>query len=141
MFYPKLYLFLTQFGDRQGILVNEETEITIEGFPRSANTFAVNAFRLAQNRSVNIAHHKHSISQIFMSYRLGIPLLVLIRKPEDAIISFIIREALISIPKAFKYWISFHNHIWQYRNSYILANFEEIVNNHGTIITKINDKF
>ena len=31
-------------------------DIVIEGFPRSANSFAVHAFRVAQDRPVRIAH-------------------------------------------------------------------------------------
>ncbi|HYT30505.1 MAG TPA: hypothetical protein VEN82_06985, partial [Actinomycetota bacterium] len=40
-----------------GVLVRPETDVLIEGYPRSANSFSVAAFGLAQPREVEIAHH------------------------------------------------------------------------------------
>ena len=36
----------------RGLLVDENTQLVVEGFPRSGNTFAVFAFRYAQQNDV-----------------------------------------------------------------------------------------
>jgi hypothetical protein len=53
--------------------VSRTTEIVIEGYPRSGNTFAVVAFRLAQGREIEIAHHLHAAAQIKRAARLDVP--------------------------------------------------------------------
>lgn len=141
MNYPPLYLLLTKFGDGYGTIADSETDIVIEGFPRSANTFAVNAFRLAQTRKVKIAHHKHSITQFLIANKFQIPTLLVIRTPEEAIISFLIREPCISIEKAFKYWIDMHKILWKYKSNFVIGDFEEITTEFGKVIERINYKF
>lgn len=58
--YPWLYFPIQRLRpQRRDLVVARDTEIVIEGYPRSANTFAVAAFLLAQGRPVKIAHHLH----------------------------------------------------------------------------------
>jgi hypothetical protein len=83
-------LFFPLFRPRpafDGLLVTEDTDICIEGFPRSANSFAVGAFRYAQPRPVKIAHHTHVPANVMRACEWGIPTVVLIRSPYDAIVS------------------------------------------------------
>lgn len=66
--------------------VSQDTEIVIEGFPRSANTFAVVASTQAQGaRPIRIAHHLHAEAQVLAGVERKLPVIVLIRQPEDAI--------------------------------------------------------
>ena len=48
----------------RGLLVDGGTQMVIEGFPRSGNTFAVFAFRHAQRRDIRVAHHLHAPAQV-----------------------------------------------------------------------------
>src|SRR5207247_8264431 len=54
---------------RSGEVATAETEICIEGFPRSGNTFAVIAFQQAQTRTVSIAHHVHAPGSVIGAAR------------------------------------------------------------------------
>src|SRR5919112_6338070 len=69
------------------LLVDRKTQIVIEGFPRSGNTFAVVAFQQAQRESVRVAHHLHMPAQVIRAAKWGIPTLLLARKPTDAALS------------------------------------------------------
>src|SRR5437773_3659904 len=69
--------------------IGPDTEIVIEGFPRSATSFAVAAFRLAQDREVVVGHHVHSPAQVIEAVRRGVPAIVLVREPEEAALSFL----------------------------------------------------
>lgn len=141
MNHPPLYLLLTKFGDGYGSLASSQTDIIIEGFPRSANTFAFLAFKLAQTKTFNIAHHKHATAQFLIAKKYNIPSILLIRRPEDAVISFIIREPCLSLEKALKYWIHFHERLLKDKNSYIIADFNEITKDFGTVIQRVNQYF
>ncbi len=44
--------------------ITERTQLVIEGFPRSGNTFASKAFTLAQDRPVVVASHVHLPAQV-----------------------------------------------------------------------------
>jgi len=141
MNYPLLYVLLTKFGDGYGSLANSQTDIVIEGFPRSANTFAFLAFKLAQTKTFNIAHHKHAIAQFLIAKKYNIPSILLIRCPEEAVISFVIREPCITLERALKYWINFHKKLLRYQDFFIVADFKETTTDFGQVITKVNQYF
>ena len=126
---------------RRHLYVRINTEIVIEGYPRSANTFAVAAFLQAQNRPVRIARHLHLPVQIIRAVRWKIPTLVLIRYPEDAVLSLLVREPLISAKWALKEYIGFYSAIRPYSDGYVLATFEQVTSDFGQVIDRINRKF
>src|SRR5262245_45373054 len=45
-------------------VIDADTELVIDGYMRSANTFAVYAFQMAQRRPVRLAHHLHAPAQV-----------------------------------------------------------------------------
>jgi hypothetical protein len=121
--------------------VNRTTQLVIEGFPRSGNTFAVVAFEQAQGRSVRIAHHLHRPAQVVQAARWRIPTLVLIRKPTDAVISLVIRDPRVSICQALKHYISFYEKVIGYRDAFVVGLFEEVTQDYGAVLERVNAKF
>jgi hypothetical protein len=124
----------------QARVVTQDTQLVIEGFPRSANTFARVAFNTAQSGRVRIAHGLHVPAQVVRAAQWRIPTLVLIRKPKDAVLSFAIRDP-ISVDQALKYYISFYETSEKYRDAYVLGLFEEVTEDFGEIIRRINNRF
>lgn len=121
--------------------VSRDTDIVIEGFPRSGNTFAVAAFTISQDRQLKIARHTHKVMQVVRAVEMNVPTLVLIRKPEDAIISLTIRHPYISVQQGLKTYIRYYNGIKPYRMGYILAKFEDVTTNYGHVIEQVNQQF
>ena len=124
-------------------LVTRDTQLVIEGFPRSGNSFARRAFVLAQNGSFDtkrIAHHVHVPAQVVQAARWQIPTLVLIRRPRDAVLSFALWDP-ISVDQAIRYYLSFYETVEEYRDAFVLGLFEEITEDFGLVIKRINDKF
>jgi hypothetical protein len=121
-------------------IVTPDTQLVIEGFPRSANTFARVAFNRAQSERVRIAHGLHVPAQVIRASQLRIPTLVLIRAPKDAVISFAIRDP-ISVDQALRYYLSFYETVEEYRDAYVLGLFEEVIEDFGEVIRRINDRF
>lgn len=120
--------------------VSPDTQLVIEGFPRSANTFAVLAFRQAQRGKVRIAHNLHVPAQVIRASRWRIPALVLIRDPEDAVLSLAVRDP-ISVDQALKHYISFYETVAEYRNDFVLGPFEEVTSGYGAVIGRLNARF
>ena len=124
----------------QARVVTPDTQLVIEGFPRSANTFARVAFNAAQSGRVRIAHGLHVPAQVVRAAQWRIPTLVLIRKPKDAVLSLVIRDP-ISVDQALRYYISFYETSEKYRDAYVLGPFEEVTEDFGQVIKRMNDTF
>ncbi len=140
LLYESLLNFNITSGNR-GWVVRTDTEIIIEGFPRSANTFAVYAFAFAQMRKIRIAHHIHVPAQIIKGVKLGIPTLVLIRNPLDTLLSHLVRNPYLSPPISIRSYIHFYKTIIPYKRWFVLGEFTEVTTNFTNIIKKINKKF
>jgi hypothetical protein len=125
--------------DRERV-VTPETQLVIEGFPRSANSFARVAFNRAQKGTVRIATGLHVPAQVIRAARWRIPTLVLIRSPKDAVLSFAIRDP-ISVEQALKYYLAFYETVEGYGDAYVLGTFEEVTEDFGQVIQRMNDRF
>jgi hypothetical protein len=122
-------------------VVTPETELVIEGFPRSANSFARVAFNRAQKEGkVRIATGLHVPAQVIRAARWRIPTLVLIRRPKDAVLSFAIRDP-ISVEQALRYYLSFYETVENCSDAYVLGTFEEVTGDFGRVIQRLNDRF
>ncbi len=138
LYFPLLHLFRSP---RRRLHVTPRTELVIEGYPRSGNTFAVAAFLQAQGRPVALAHHLHAPAQVVQAVRWGIPVLVLLRAPEDAALSWMIREPLLTARRALTLYLSFYRGVQPYREGFVLARFEQVVQDFGVVIRRLNQKF
>jgi hypothetical protein len=153
--YPGLYLPFAKWKRRRHLAssraagvqpewtapVDRDTDAVIEGFPRSANTFAATAFELAQQAPVKVARHLHTPAQIIAGTRWRIPTMVLVRDPEQAIISFVVRTPAITLDQGLKDYIRFYRCIYPYRDAYVVARFDEVVADFGTVVRRLNERF
>ena len=140
--YPLLfYAFYGLIPKNRMLSVDRNTQLVIEGFPRSANTFAVVAFNKAQPTKLQIAHHMHVPAQIIKGVQKKIPTIVLIRNPKDAVVSLVMYDPRISLTRALKCYISFYQTIYLYRSRYVVARFEEVINDYSKVIKETNNKF
>ena len=126
---------------RDRLLVKSGTELVIEGFPRSANSFAVVAFLMSQSRDVSVAHHLHSPAQIIWAVRRGIPAVLLIRDPLDAAVSMCIRHPYMTVAQTLNDWIRFHRFVLPHRDGLVVGLFEEVTGRCGRIFERANQRF
>ncbi len=134
-------ILIKLFSKHMKTAVQKGTDIVIESYARSANSFATQWFILAQVRNYNIAHHLHIPAQIIKACKWNIPTLLLIRNPKDAVLSTIVRHPDLSAKTALKYYISFYKNTLDYRSSVVIGHFTSITTNYGQIIEKINQKY
>ena len=141
--YPSLYFPFEHLVRPRGYsgTLCAETEVVIEGFPRSANSWSVVAFREAQPRAVRIAHHRHAEAQVLEGVRRGLPVLVLIRQPEDAIRSLVHRNPRTDPNRALARWIAFYKAVERVRDEVVVASFEQATAEFGSVVERLNSRF
>lgn len=139
---PAIYLPLRRLFTSSIGVVRQDTELLIEGYPRSGNSFAEAAFRLAQPRPVKLAHHTHAAAQVLAAVRWSIPVLLLIRPPIEAARSLVMHYPAVFTPaKCLKEYIVFHEAIEPIRDKYLLARFETVTSDFGSVIHALNGRF
>jgi len=137
--YPALALPIAK--RRHGEPVTDDTEIVIEGFPRSGTSFAVAAFRRAQGRDVEIACHVHASAQIIAGARRGIPTILIVREPEATCVSFAIRNPQLSMKQAIRGYLRFHEPLAAVHRSVVVATFAEVTKDLGSVIERVNTRY
>jgi len=122
-------------------VIGPRTELVIDGFTRSATTFAVYAFQLAQDRPVQLAHHLHAPAQLIEAARRGIPAVALIRNPQGAILSQLIREPGVALRDALFAYSRFYEHLMPYRQRLVIGEFKQVTEDFGAVIRQLNERF
>ncbi len=141
--YPSLAIPMAR-RRRHGSLLGPDTELVIEGFPRSGNSFAVAAFTLAQDRPVAVAHHVHAPAHVIAAIRAGEPSLVVIREPGEAVATFVIRhpdDPDISMRQALRGYVRFYRPLLPHRAGFVVGPFGEVTTDFGAVIRRINARF
>ncbi len=137
--YPAIALPLAR--RRHGFPVGRDSDIVIEGFPRSGNTFAYTAFVMAQPKPVRAAGRVHAPAQLIAGARWGIPGIVLIRDPEDAIPSFLIRQPRTGVEQAMRGWLRFYDPLRPHLGKLVVGTFDRVTKDFGAVIEHVNDRF
>lgn len=126
---------------RHGIVVGDSTELVIEGFPRTGTTFAVAAFDRAQPRKVEVACHVHAPAQILAAVRRGIPAMVVIREPQNTVLSFVTRHTYVTMAQALRAYVRFYEPLVHERARFLVAGFPDITSDFGAVIARLNERF
>jgi hypothetical protein len=140
---PRLYFPFVRLTHPAGPgkVLGTDTEIVIEGFTRSANTFATVAFQMAQPRPTRVARHLHSPAQIREGVRRGLPVLVPARAPRPTVISSAIRAPQLSLKHILWSYARFYEKIAPVRDGFVAARFEDITTDMGAVILRVNQRF
>lgn len=139
--WPGVYFPLERLRRRRvDNLVHAATEITIEGFPRSGTSFACRCFQQA-NPAVRLAHHKHAVAQIVASARRCLPTLVVVRDPEAAVRSLLVRRPELDPDVAIQGWLRFHATLGRWRGRLLIVTFDEVTQDFGMVTRRLNERF
>lgn len=124
-----------------GEFPTEATKLCIEGFLRAGNTFTVIAFQHAQREPVSVAHHVHAAGAVIAAVRLRTPTLVLIRPPEQSVLSYVVRWPELTIGQALRGYVRFYRPLLAYRDGFVVGRFEEVTSDLGRVIRRVNERF
>jgi hypothetical protein len=122
-------------------VIGPDTEMVIDGYTRSASTYAVYAFQLAQPAPVRLAHHLHAVAQLMEAARRRLPTLMVIREPRGAVLSQLVREPDVDLLDALYAYERFHVSLMPYRESFLVADFPEVTQDFGGVVRRLNARF
>ena len=122
-------------------LIRNGTQLVIEGFPRSGNTYASIAFDVANPDDVPRVTHLHSPVNLEIAVRRGIPAVVLLRDPLDSVTSFIQRSPALSASALLREYSRFYKRAARLVDDLIVAPFEAVTDDFGSILRAVNLRF
>lgn len=126
---------------KRATLARPETAIVIDGFLRSGNTFSVAAFTVANGSDLHVGRHLHGAQHIVRAVRLGLPTVVLIRRPHDAVLSYLVRRPTLTAGDGLLEYLDFYRTAWRVRDGFVVALFEDVVEDFGAVIGRVNKRF
>jgi hypothetical protein len=124
-----------------GEFPTQATELCIEGFLRAGNTFTVIAFQHVQPEPVSVAHHVHAAGAVIAAVGMRTPTIVLIRPPEQSVLSYVVRWPELTIGQALRGYARFYRPLLPYRDGFVVGRFEEVTSDLGRVIRRVNDRF
>lgn len=152
---PALYYAARRVtGRMDDLCICRDTELVIEGYPRSANSTTVHGFLERQARPVRVAHHKHHAAQLIRAARWGIPAIALVREPRAAIMSNLAlaeegrrrtgrtgRGASLGFCHAAMGWSAFYRAILPHADHLLIVPFERATVDIEAVIDALNRRF
>lgn len=122
------------------LVCGPKTELVIEGYPRSGNTFTMDMLQVLMQGSkprLRISHHTHSVDNLRMAMHHGVPCAVLIRPPQDAILSFMIYSGRDAVACTERY-VKFYEFVRQMTVPWLLLPFETVVSDFNAVVDQLN---
>ena len=138
---PKFYYtFYARRYPFSAMKVTHKTDICIEGFPRSANSYATVSFKLV-NHGVKVGHHLHVAAQAVRAVSYKIPTMVVLRAPEEAVASFMVFQNSFNAPLYLNAYTQFHQRLKNISGQILFISFETVTTNMNICISELNSKF
>lgn len=120
--------------------IDARTEIVLDGYHRSANTFAAMQFQLA-NPNVRMSSHMHNPSAIIAAHRLHIPAIVMIRDPYDAVPSFMQFMGDVTPASAIRMWTRYYTVVEPYLDEAVVIDFTEAIADFAGAVRRCNKRW
>jgi hypothetical protein len=129
-----------KFKQRYPKITVMDTDICIDGYPRSGNSYFVSAF-LHWNPGINVSHHTHLAGSVKYALQRGLPTIVLIRRPEDVVSSVLAWDGLLDTNVALASYIHFYETLWKHRKKYLVFTFDDVIKGPDICVQRINQHF
>lgn len=115
-----------------------DTALVVEGPPRSANSFTVRMLHavFGPPQRFKIAHHSHSPDNVLFGAAHRIPLVVLARAPEDAILSYAIYRGCTPAESAAGY-VAFYETLAGI-DGHVIGHFDEITGDFNAFLARLD---
>lgn len=130
---------------RPHVRVTAATELVMDGFPSSGNSYSIAALRFAcraeGREEPAVAHHLHNPGQILDGVRRGLPVLLLVREPAAAVASLVSRWPYLGIGQGLRAWSAFHERLWPSTDRMVVADFDDVVGDFGAVTRRVNARF
>lgn len=142
---PSLYMLSIRYSRRpyDGSFrrIDRHTDLVIDAYPRSANTYATFAFLSAQQRDVDVAHHFHAPGAVKAAAKRHVPVLTIVRRPEDAVASAMTYRGSSDVGRELDEYLDYYQAVAQCRPAVFVARFESVIEDFGRVTEKFNQRY
>ena len=121
--------------------ISPTTDVVVEGFPRSGNTFIRFALLQANGPGLEISSHVHVPAQVELAVRHALPTLVVVRDPIDTVASNLVYSPHARPEQVLAEWIHYHRRVLPLHDGLVLATFDEVVTDLGAVTARVNARF
>lgn len=108
---PRAYCAVLRRRVHDVQVVRARSDLVLEGFPRSANSFLRESL-LAVGPDLEIASHVHQAPHVRRGVELGVPVVVVVREPLPAVASMLLREPERRAEDLLRWYVRFHAGVW-----------------------------
>lgn len=137
-FWPRAYCaWNRRFPAR--FVVDETTDLVIEGYEGSGNSFAREAVLFARP-GARVASHLHSAAHVRRALHLGVPVLILLRPPADAIASYVARfpDDHHELGQELRRYERFYRAMLGMTDKVMFSRFEDTTSRLGDVLLSLN---
>lgn len=136
MFFPLARLA----GNKQ--LIENDTQLVVDGFPRSGNSFTEAAFLHSQaERGIVLKSHAHCPAQIIRAAELGVPAVLLIRDPDDVVASIIVAADVDRPEIHYRDYHAYYCALRGYEGTFVIATFDLVLSRFDHVVKAVNMRF
>lgn len=131
---PAAGLYMRVREPYQHVRYINRCDAVIDGFPRSANTYASYALRWAVEPKYIVRGHTHAMATLKAAVQAGKPAMLLLRNPDHAVASFYQMLGSVSLGACFTAYARFHERCIPLKDRLYVANFEDVTNDFGQVL-------
>lgn len=128
-------------SSKRTTLARPGSALVIDGFLRSGNTFSVAAFAVSNGHELHVGRHLHGAPHVLRAVRLGLPTIVLIRQPADAVMSYLVRRPSLTPDDALLEYLDFYRTAWRARDGFVVGLFDQVVTDFGSVLETVNQRY
>lgn len=116
-------------------------DLVIDGFPRSANTYAWYAVRGALGSDAVVRGHTHSPETLLAAVRHDTPALLVVREPDAAVASYVQLQPGVDLAAAFDAYVHFHRPLLTRLDQIVVADFRDVVSDLRDVMQRVNERY
>lgn len=125
-------------------LPSKKDDLYFDGYPRSGNTYFIGLI-LRLYPGINYSSHLHTIAGIKLALSEKVPTYIIIRKPEDAIVSNLYRKKNDSgnnvsesiVDDFIREYIHYYQFVLKQENKLCVLNFDSLIKNEKLLMEKL----
>lgn len=121
------------------MLPTPDSAICVDGFPRSANSYAYYLVQYSQPEGFGLSGHTHSSEALINAVRMGVPSVLVAREPRATVASLVQHVgSRITISDAVHAYLRFYRRLAQVRESLIVSDFPRTTSDGGWFLREVN---
>lgn len=136
-------LFFARTSDAlwQEARISKNMAMQIDGFPGSSNSFLTRTFRASLRPGTLIGNHYHSPIEFLAGVDIGLPSILVIRDPREAVNSWTRRWKGVPLLDGFAHYIRFHKALLDLDESVTVCDFNYVTKNGKLLVKDFSEKY